>query len=109
MFSAMAAYWYFKVIVARISWYVFHFPEQVGPARNIEKMLSNTCVSSILGNWGCYVLFWVAARVLATYLIPGCAGRGVRLGSESSSGGAGAGAAGIWKSGNLEIWKILIF
>ena len=38
----------------------------------------------------------VAAKVLATYLIPGCVGRGVRLGSENSSGagGAGAGAAG---------------
>ena len=41
--------------------------------------------------------------LLATYLIPGCVGRGVRLGSESSSGGAGAG--GVWESGNLEIWK----
>ena len=38
-----------------------------------------------------------------TYLIPGCVGRGVRLGSESSSGGAGAG--GVWKSGILEIWE----
>ena len=38
----------------------------------------------------------VAAKVLATYLIPGCVRRGVRLGSENSSGagGAGAGAAG---------------
>ena len=73
----------------------------------------------------------VAARVLATYLIPGCVGRGVRLGSENSSGGAGAGAAGgvwaqaraqarflefwksgTWKSGNLgsqKIQKIKIF
>ena len=42
----------------------------------------------------------VAARALATYLIPGCVGRGLRLGSESSSG-PGGGAA--WKSGNLEI------
>ena len=77
----------------------------------------------------------IAARALATYLIPGCVGRGVRLGSESSSGGAGAGAGGgvwaqaraqawaqaraparaqaraqarfleFWKSGNLEIWE----
>ena len=39
----------------------------------------------------------VAARVLATYLIPGCVGRGVRLGSENSSGGAAGG--GVWKSG----------
>ena len=46
----------------------------------------------------------VAARVLATYLVPGCVGRGVRLGSESSSGAGAAGAAGgVWKSGNLEI------
>ena len=43
----------------------------------------------------------VAARALATYLIPRCVGRGVRLGSESSSSG---GAGGVWKSGNLEIW-----
>ena len=35
---------------------------------------------------------------LVTYLIPGCVGRGVRLGSESSSGG-------VWKSGNMEIWE----
>ena len=42
---------------------------------------------------------YVAARVLATYLIPGCVGRGVRLGSENSSGAAGAGAGGVWKSG----------
>ena len=44
--------------------------------------------------------FKVAARALATYLIPGCVGIGVRLGSESSSGGGG-----VWKSGNLEIWE----
>ena len=36
----------------------------------------------------------VAARVLATYFIPGCVGRGVRLGSENSSGGAGGAGAG---------------
>ena len=40
----------------------------------------------------------VAARALATYLIPGCVGSGVRLGSENSSGG-------VYKSGNLEIWE----
>ena len=40
----------------------------------------------------------IAARALATYLIPGCVGRGVRVGSESFFGG-------VWKSGNLEIWK----
>ena len=45
---------------------------------------------------------FVAARALATYLIPGCVGRGVRLGSESSSG---AGVGGVWKCGNLEIWE----
>ena len=49
-----------------------------------------------------YVLRSIAARALATYLIPGCVGRGVRLGSESSSAGAGA---GVWKSGNLQIWE----
>ena len=38
--------------------------------------------------------FFVAARVLATYLVPGCVGRGVRLGSENSSGGAGGAGAG---------------
>ena len=47
----------------------------------------------------------VAARALATYLIPGCVGRGVRLGSENSSGGGGVGGGGVggggvWKSGN---------
>ena len=46
----------------------------------------------------------IAARVLATYLIPGCVGRGVRLGSESSSAGAAVGG-GVWKSGNLGILK----
>ena len=42
---------------------------------------------------------FVAARVLATYLIPGCVGRGVRLGSENSSAAGAAGAGGVWKSG----------
>ena len=41
-------------------------------------------------------------------MIPGCVGRGVRLGSEGSSGGATGGGgvwkSGTWKSGNLEIW-----
>ena len=46
----------------------------------------------------------VAARALATYLIPGCVGRGVRLGSEGSSVGGGGGG-GVWKSGNLGIWR----
>ena len=40
---------------------------------------------------------FIAARALATYLIPGCVGRGVRLGSENSSATAG----GVWKSGNV--------
>ena len=44
----------------------------------------------------------ITARALAAYLIPGCVGRGVRLGSESSSGGS---TDGVWKSGNLEIWE----
>ena len=44
--------------------------------------------------------------LLPTYLIPACVGRGVKLGSESSSGGGAGGAAGsVWKSGNLEIWE----
>ena len=46
--------------------------------------------------------FLIAARALATYLIPGCVGRGVRLGSESSSA---TGGGGVWKSGDLEIWE----
>ena len=45
------------------------------------------------------LLTYIAARALATYLIPGCVGRGVRLGSENSSA-----VGGVWKSGNLEIW-----
>ena len=45
----------------------------------------------------------IAARALATYLIPGCVGRGVKLGSESSSA-TGAAGGGVWKSGKLEIW-----
>ena len=46
----------------------------------------------------------IAARDLETYLIPGCVGRGVRLGSEGSSVGVGVGG-GVWKSGDLEIQK----
>ena len=47
----------------------------------------------------------IEARALATYLIPGCVGRGVRLRSESLSGGGAAGVwnLGIWRSGDLEI------
>ena len=52
----------------------------------------------------------IAARDLATYFIPGCVGRGVRLGSENSSGGgvwkSGNGNLDIWRSGNLEIWDL---
>ena len=43
----------------------------------------------------------IAARVLATYLIPGCVGRGVRLGSENSSGG---GAGGVWAQARAQAW-----
>ena len=49
--------------------------------------------------WVCHPV--VAARALATYLIPGCVGRGVRLGTENSSGAAGAGVGVVWKSGNV--------
>ena len=41
--------------------------------------------------------------LLATYLIPGCVGRGVSLGSETLSGGAAGGSGNL--SGNLEIWE----
>ena len=44
------------------------------------------------------VVLLVAARALATYFIPGCVGRGVRLGSEGSSVGGGGGGVGVWKS-----------
>ena len=47
----------------------------------------------------------VAAKALATYLIPGCVGRGVKLGSETSSGAGGPAGGGVWKSGNLEFWE----
>ena len=36
----------------------------------------------------CDACKWKQQRLLATYLIPGCIGRGVRLGFESSSGAA---------------------
>ena len=49
----------------------------------------------------------VAARALATYLIPGCVGRGVRLGSEGSSVGGGGGG-GVWKFGVQQMEKIKI-
>ena len=54
----------------------------------------------------------IAARDLATYLVPGCVGRGVRLGSESSSGGGGGGGGvgggGVWKFGVQKMKKIKI-
>ena len=51
----------------------------------------------------------VAARALATYLIPGCVGRGVRLGSEGSSVGGGVGGGGgVWKCGVQKMEKIKI-
>ena len=50
----------------------------------------------------------VAARDLATYLIPGCVGRGVRLGSEGSSVGGGVGGGGVWKFGVQKMEKIKI-
>ena len=56
--------------------------------------------ASLMPSRGRVVVPNIAARALATYLIPGCVGRGVRLGSESSSVVVG----GVWKSGNLEIW-----
>ena len=46
----------------------------------------------------------IAARDLATYLIPGCVGRGLRLGSEGSSVGGG----GVWKFGVQKMKKIKI-
>ena len=52
----------------------------------------------------CVLLAQVAARAFATYLILGCVGRGVRLGSEGSSVGVGGGG-GVWKSGDLKIQK----
>ena len=72
------------------------------------KWTAPTCLSTWVG-------LLIAARALATYLIPGCVGRGVKLGSESSSGGRvwksgnletlEFGDLGIWRSGNLEIYK----
>ena len=49
----------------------------------------------------------IAARALAMYLIPGCVGRGVRLGSEGSSVGGGGGG-GVWKFGVQKMEKIKI-
>ena len=51
----------------------------------------------VLGGSGYYVGFTKSQQgFLATYSIPGCVGKGVRLGSENSS-------SAVWKSGNLEI------
>ena len=52
-----------------------------------------------------HLLQIIAARALATYLIPGCVGRGVKLGSDSSFGDGGA-AGGVCESGNMESNKI---
>ena len=65
------------------------FSEVLRKANNMGRMLE-----------GPQCLPWSQQGLLATYLIPGCVGRGVRLGSESSSGGGG-----VWKSGNHEIWS----
>ena len=48
------------------------------------------------------------ASALATYLIPGCVGRGVRLGSEGSSvgGGGGVDGGGVWKFGVQKMEKL---
>ena len=54
-----------------------------------------------------YFHYIIAARALATYLIPGCVGRGVRLGSEGSSVGGGGGV-GVWKFGVQKMKKIKI-
>ena len=45
------------------------------------------------------------------YLIPGCVGRGVRLGSEGSSVGGGGGVGGgvvVWKFGVQKMEKMQI-
>ena len=54
------------------------------------------------------VVLLIAARDLATYLIPGCVGRGVRLGSEGSSVGGGVGGGGVWKFGVQKMERIKI-
>ena len=66
---------------------------QTEVTKESAKMLAETCPGlKDLSQQG----------LLVTYLIPGCVGRGARLGSESSSV---AGAGSVWKSGNLEIWE----
>ena len=94
----------------------------LGPSQAIFSMdqknvkMYKICLFSLVGKWALFnrlgVMCWchkhdisriVAARALATYFIPGCVGRGVRLGSEGSSvgGGGGVGGGGVRKSGNL--------
>ena len=52
------------------------------------------------------IIVQIAARALAMYLIPGCVGRGVRLGSEGSSVGGGGGVGGgVWKFGVQKMKK----
>ena len=65
-------------------------------------------LSSWLLDLGAWYLVLVAARALATYSIPGCIGRGVRLGSEGSSVGGGVGGGGVWKFGVQKMEKIKI-
>ena len=62
-----------------------------------HKKVSEAKAAAMTQKFGGKVL--VAAKVLATYLIPGCVGRGVRLGSENSSGGAGGAGAGAGAAG----------
>ena len=68
----------------------------------------NTCNVQFSGTLPSADLMMVAARALATYLIPGCVGRGVRLGSEGSSVGGGGGGVGVWKFGVQKMEKIKI-
>ena len=48
---------------------------------------------------------WLQHGLLATYLIPGCVGRGVELGSESLS----VAAAKVLYSGNVGFWTCVIW
>ena len=71
------------------------FPAQ---SVNYKKKVSINVYACDVRELSCLALTLVAARALATYLIPGCVGRGVKLGSESSSGATGA-------RRRLEIWS----
>ena len=76
--------------------YVFHLPNFQSILLWLLKAQDDLKIPKRINNHQNIV---VAARVLATYLIPGCVGRGVRLGSENSSGGAAAGGGaggGVW-------------